>query len=122
MKFRDVGRELIKFEVGNDQRIVLWHVFWHPKGLLLTVYKPRIVYDAALHINTKRCKVIQGDSWLWPAARSNNLVEILLDIQPRSDKDDLATWSPSKSGIYYTGATWNWFRAHSPIVPWHGLV
>lgn len=124
LKFRNTGRQLIKFVVGNGHKIYLWLDNWHPKGPLLNAYRLREVYDAAIHINAKLSSVIHSGKWLVLARNksSEEPVEIQslpVNIQSNSENDDIAIWIPSKSLIYHTTTTWNWIRVPLPKVPWY---
>lgn len=125
LRLRDKCRAFIKYQVGNGNKIFMWHDNWHPLGPLLLKFPHRLIYDTASSTQAKLSSVIAGSSWSWPAARSDHAVEVqsfLFDIQPSYEKDDIAIWTPSKTGMFHSGATWYCMRAHSPNVPWYSMV
>lgn len=67
---------MIKFEVGNEQNMFLWHDTWHSKGPLLLAYGPTILFGSGLSVDAKFNSVIQNGQWIWPVARTKNQMEL----------------------------------------------
>lgn len=101
------------------------HDHWYLQGPLLLKYFHRLIDDTASSLQAKLYSVITGNSWNWPAARSNSAVEVqsyLFEIHPCQERSNIVVWTPSKSGKFHSGATWYSLRAHSSIVSWYGLI
>jgi hypothetical protein len=50
-----------------ERTFFLWLDHWHPDGILLETYCPRIINDAGSHLNPKMSTVIQDKNWYWQA-------------------------------------------------------
>lgn len=112
LELRTEVRQIIAFKVGNEQQIFLWHDQWHPKGPMLQTYGPRLLHLPGLHMNNRLSTVIHGDQWVWPAARTDEMLRCFGycgHIQPRNTGDEVV-WIPSLFNKYHTGDTWNWIR------------
>lgn len=74
---------MIKHVVGNGQNTFIWYMIydnWHPTDLLLEVYNRRVVYDSGLSLHAKVSSVISAGEWNRPHARSNDLLEIQIQV------------------------------------------
>lgn len=109
MKFRALSKPMIQILVGNGKQIYLWHDNSHPKGPLLLAYGTNITFLSGFYMNIKLSAVIEGSNWHWLHTGSARLLEIRYlnngVIFPQNE-DDKDIWVPSKSGIFHTGATW----------------
>jgi hypothetical protein len=76
LKFQNIARNFISFEVGDGQNIHLWFDNWHPCGVLIERYGFRVVYDASSGLNYKLSSVLSSGIWCWKPARSKDLVDI----------------------------------------------
>jgi len=118
LKLRDMAKSLIRFQVGDGRNIFLWLDHWHPAGCLLGRFGYRAVYDSGMSINAKLSAIIHNGEWFWPAARSDDLVEIqcqLLDINLGGE--DQPIWE-SKNGKYSCAETWERLRSKNQVVHW----
>ena len=50
---REEAGMFLKYEVGDGQRIFLWHDNWHPDGVHYLKYGYRIIYDATSSLRLK---------------------------------------------------------------------
>lgn len=101
---------MIKYTVGNEQEIFLWHDNQHPTGPLLHAYGPRIATTLGLNIDVKLSAVSDELEWHWPHARYEEFFEIqllLCDVISPQGTDGRATWIPSISKDFRTKATWS---------------
>lgn len=113
LKLRPLFRTMLKHHIGNGQNTFLWYDNGHPTGPLLLVYNPIIVYDASLPLNPNASIVINGLERNWPPARSNDLLEVQVQICDNifpKHTDDIIFWLYSKSRKLHVGETWNWIR------------
>jgi hypothetical protein len=111
------------FKVGSGENIFLWLDNWHPDGVLLDRYGPRIIYEAGSHLNAKLATVIQEKNWYWQAAKSENLVKIQSKLPLVSiDEEDQPIWSISKSGVFNCADSWNAIRTKYLPATWWKLV
>lgn len=79
-------------------------------GPLLLKYGMRAGYDSTLLLQAKVAAVINGNSWCWPAARSDSLVEIQIqlcgDLQAVEGQEDRIFCKCSASGDYEAHDVW----------------
>jgi hypothetical protein len=47
------------YKVESGENIFLWMDHWHPDGMLLETYGPRIIYGAGSHLNDRLSTVIR---------------------------------------------------------------
>lgn len=100
LKLRCTFKKMVFYEVGDGQKIYLWHDNWHPKGPLLLNYGARSQYLTALPLNAKLSVVINGLNWGWPPSRTVELREIASMLNCRTKGgEDIVKWAPSKSSI-----------------------
>lgn len=89
----------------------------------LLAYPHRLIFEAG-HSDVKLSQVIQDTDWRWPAARSEEMVELhtlLCDMRPNLEQDR-DFWTPSSSGLFHVGATWQKIRHLHAKIHWYSLV
>jgi hypothetical protein len=64
LNLRDIAKQFLRFEVGNEGNIHLCMDLWHPAGILLEKYGYRVVYDAQSRGDAKLSSVIYNEDWL----------------------------------------------------------
>lgn len=88
----------------------IWYDQWHPDGRLLDKYSYRAMYDARSNVGARVSSIIRDGDWFWPAARSNNIVQIQSRLpEVQISEADLPIWN-SKNGIYSCAETWELLR------------
>lgn len=98
LKLRDIAKNFLHFNVGDGRGIHLWLDRWHQDGILYDRYSYRIVYDAGSKVDAKLVSVLKDKSWIWPPARSVELVHIQSQLPlVRIGDVDKPVWSISKS-------------------------
>lgn len=122
LKLRPTFRTIFTFKVGNGDNICLWHDAWHPLGPLLDALGPDAAYLSGIPLESKLSKVIQDQSWRWPAARTMTMHMIQSSLPFINPGADSIWWVPSKNGLYHTGATWSWLHGSNPHVSWHKII
>ena len=125
LQLRDKVRPFIKHQVFNGVGTFLWHDFWNPLGPILPHFEERILYDSAIHKNARVAEVIDGTKWNWPVtvsadliALKNNCAGYILDPH----REDVISWTQSKSGVFTVSSAWNAIRPRRPLVHWHAAV
>lgn len=117
---------MIKHEIVNGFSTFLWWDNWHPNCPLLHTFGHRVAYDAAINLNAKVSTVIEGSSWLWPPARSDNLVTVKTDLfdylLPMDNQQELVVWSLSSDGKFTVSSAWSYARAKKCSVDWFKLL
>ena len=76
LKLQEEARQFLRYEVGDGNKIFLWHDNWHPDGILFLKYGYRIVYDAASRVEAKVASVLKDKQWIWNPVRSDALVNV----------------------------------------------
>lgn len=118
-------QHMILYKVGNGQKMFFWHDNWYPKGPLLLICSSRVIFDSGIPINAKVSKFIRNCSWICHPARSLEMLEIqhffTSHIVP-STLPDTVIWTPSKSGHFHLGTTWNSLRTPYHTVQWFPLI
>lgn len=124
LQLRRVIRPLIKFNVGNGEKILFWIDDWHPSGQLLSIYPTRVVFNSGISLYARLSSVITDGTWTWPPARTCELSDIInsLDHMLPSPLPDTIAWLLSTSKSFHLGSTWNAIRNPHPKVPWFSLV
>ena len=118
-------RPFIKHQVFNGVETFLWHDFWNPLGPILPHFGERILYDSAIHKNARVAEVVDGTRCNWPITVSADLIELknsyagyILDPH----REDVISWTQSKSGVFTVSFAWNAIRPRRPLVHWHAAV
>jgi hypothetical protein len=123
LKLREFARNCIKFEVGDGSNIHMWYDQWHPSGVLIEKYGPRIVYDASSRLDAKLISVLNNRNWCWKPARSEALVEIQCRLPEVSlGLVDKPVWHIARKGSYVCSNTWEFLRGKKHDVLWWHLI
>lgn len=79
-------------------------------GVFLEKYGYRAMYAAGNHVEARVSSIIRNGEWYWPAACSDQLVQIqsrLLEIPVGESNQPI--WN-SKKGLYSCAETWEFLR------------
>lgn len=115
MQLRSVIKPLIKFALGNGEKVLFWLYVWHLKVQLLSVYPNNILFYSGIPLIACLSLVIRGGNWNWPPARSLdmlNLQHFVAHLRPSTYHDSIV-WTP-RSGQFQLGPTWNSLRVSNP--------
>jgi hypothetical protein len=122
LKVREFAQKSIRFSIGRDNRVFLWWDHWHPDGCLLEKYGYRAMYNAGSHVDARVSSIIRNGEWYWPAARSDQLVQIQSRLpEIPIGESDQPIWN-SKKGLYSCADTWEFLREKKPVVTWFKIV
>lgn len=80
-------------------------------------YNYRVICDSGIVLNAKIYVVIAGLEWKWPPTRSNDLLDIQMEIcgtVSPSITEDKIIWLRSSTKSFQVGATWHWIRPKKP--------
>lgn len=124
LKLRPLFQSIIKFQIGNGQKVFFWHDYWHPKGSLLSTYFIKVLFTSGISFVAKVSQFIRGCQWCWPSVRSMEMLEImsLADQILPSTSHDIVVWVPSKSGKFHLGSTWKSLRTPCSKVHWYPMI
>jgi hypothetical protein len=76
----------------------------------LEKYGYRAMYDAGSHVDARVSSIIRNGEWYWPAARSDQLVQIQSRLpEIPIGESDRPIWN-SKKGFYSCADTWEFLR------------
>ncbi|XP_022869365.1 uncharacterized protein LOC111388792 [Olea europaea var. sylvestris] len=93
---RDIGRDKMKFRIGNGRRASLWYDNWHSLGPLEKILEERIIRESKLSRLAKVAVIVEGDTWRWPSVRSPALSDLMRDMlatfRPDSNREDVLRW------------------------------
>lgn len=92
---------------------------------MLSVYSSRVLFDFGISINAKLSQLISVCNWIWPPARSLEMLEIQNSLNGHilpSTHPDTIIWIPSKSRPFHLGSTWNSIRIPNANVQWFSLI
>ena len=88
-------------------------------GPFLPQFGDRILYDSAIHRNARVADVMDGNRWNWPVTVSadllmlkNSCTDYLLDIS----REDVISWTHSKTGVFTVSSAWNSIRPRQPYL------
>jgi hypothetical protein len=88
----------------------------------LEKYGYRAMYDAGSHVDARVSSIIRNGEWYWPAARSDQLVQIQSRLpEIPIGESDRPIWN-SKKGFYSCADTWEFLREKKPVVTWFKVV
>ena len=94
-------------------------------GLIIPLFGERILYDSAIHRNARVADVMDGTRWNCPVTVSadllvlkNSCADYLLDI----NREDVISWTQSKTGVFTVSSASNSIRPRRPMVHWHAAV
>ena len=119
LQLRDRVRPFIRHQVCNGIGTFLWHDFWNPLGPILPLFGERILYDSAIHRNARVADVMDGTRWNWHLlAVKNSCADYLLD----TNREDVISWTQSKTGVFTVSSAWNSIRPRRPMVHRHAAV
>ena len=116
---------MLSHKVGNGENTFLWYDNWHTLGPLVERFGDRVMYDAALPMDSKVAKVISNNSWAWPVANSVALMAIkekLTQLPSPSACPDRVCWDPSPNGSFSTSHTWKAIYGSHNNVNWYKLI
>ncbi|XP_028120861.1 uncharacterized protein LOC114318200 [Camellia sinensis] len=119
---------LIKFMIGNGEKVFLWFDNWHPLGSLWSRFGPRIVYDAGLDLNSKVSSIISHGAWSWPFPNSWEIKEWIdstpPSFKPMDSSQDSPLWclTGDGDGSFSIQFTWDCWRDKGRKVPWNKLL
>ena len=105
-------RPFIRHQVCIGIRTFLWHDFWNPLGPILPLFGERILYDSVIHRNWH----VTVSAYL--LVLKNSCADYLLDI----NREDVISWTQSKTGVFTVSFSWNSIRPRRPMVHWHAAV
>ncbi|GFY93985.1 hypothetical protein Acr_09g0004310 [Actinidia rufa] len=102
--------------------------FWkshHNTSPLIEHFEDRFLNDCNLP-NAKLENLILGNSWRWPSANSQQMMELIAstpyDLSPIDSNNDVALWIQSSSGSFSINSAWDLWRQRKPIVEWRYLI
>ena len=125
LQLRDRVRPFIRHQVCNGVGTFLWHDFWNPLGPILPLFGERILYDSAIHKNSRVVEVIDGTRWNWSVTVSADLIALKSSYASyllNTNREDVISWTQSASGVFTVSSAWNSIRPRKPQVHWHAAV
>ncbi|XP_022889235.1 uncharacterized protein LOC111404699 [Olea europaea var. sylvestris] len=123
---RDIGRDKMKFKIGNGILASLWFVIGHPLGPLERILGERIVHESRLSRLAKVVDIVDGDTWRWPSACSLALSDFMqgtLDtFRQDCTREDVLRWVHDVHGVFSVRSAWESLRPCCPRVTWYHIV
>ncbi|KAL7181468.1 hypothetical protein ACSBR1_040374 [Camellia fascicularis] len=121
LSLRNLIFPLIKFKIGNGEKVFLWFDNWHPLGSLWNRFGHRILYDTGLSFNSKVSAIISNHVWKWPIDNSWEIKELIsstpIDLKPSRVSQDSPVWNLTVDGKFSIHSTWECWRDKGSKVP-----
>jgi hypothetical protein len=76
LNLRPIVQPHIKIVIGNGKATSLWFDNWHPLGLLVRKFGPRVIYDSGLTKDATVDAIIRGSNWGLPITQTLEINEI----------------------------------------------
>lgn len=125
LKLQSSAYSIIKYNIGNGERISFWFDNWHPLSSLNILLSNNDVNGTDLLLHDGVAWLINEDGWNQRPCISilmQSIKQQALAIQPSLTRQNWITPLPNPKGTYTTGSAWDYLKPKGDQVPCHKLL